>query len=349
MVTVGRPTTLARAGVGHALHKFVARYPRALSERLLQHAGVGPTQLANPDDWLSHRALVETLEIGAAETHDPAFGLSFAELADWSDLGALGHVVFNSPAVGAALENTCRYFAVQQTAARPRLEVGDSAARFVYSLHIPGVRCHAQHSESILAMVVRICREGSGNPAWAPREVHVKHSPPETNTKAREFFRCRIVYEQPVDAVVMSPEDLQLAMRSADVDLLPTALRDADERLATLPVKFDFPEQVARIVLASLSTGDATIELVAARLGSSPRTVQRRLRDQGVAFNDLIAKIRYDLSRRYLGDPALTLTDVAFLLGYSDLSAFSRAFRRWAGRTAIAFRREQLRKHARRT
>lgn len=349
MVTVGRPTTFARAGVGRALHQFVARYPRALSERLLQHAGVGPKQLANPDEWLSHRALVEALEIGASESNDPAFGLSFAELVAWNDFGALGHVVFNSPTVGAALENTCRYFGLHQTSARPTLEVGDGAVRFVYSLHIPDLHHHAQHSESILAIVVRICREGTGNAAWTPREVHFKHSQPESNFKARQFFRCRILYDQPVDAVVMSSDDLQLTMQSADADLLPIVMRDADERLAKLPVKVDLPDQIARIVMASLSTGDATIELVAARIGSSPRTIQRRLRDRGVAFNDMVANIRYDLSRRYLSDPSLSLTDVAFLLGYSDLSAFSRAFRRWAGRTAIAFRRDQLRKKPRRS
>jgi AraC-like DNA-binding protein len=343
----GRPRTIARIGVGRALHQFVARYPRALSERVLAHAGLGPEQLASPDGWLNHRALIESLDLGARDGNDPAFGLSFAEQASWSDFGALSHVVFNSPTVGAALENACRYFGIHQTSARPTLEVGNSTVRFVYTLQIPGLRSHAQHSESILAMVVRICREGSGDSAWAPREIHFKHSQPAENLKAVKFFRCRIVYDQPVDAVVMSDDVLALAMQSADPDLLQPLISDADERLAKVPV--DFPQQVARIVMSSLGTGDATVDYVASRVGSSPRTVQRRLRARGIAFNDLVADIRYDLSQSYLKDPSLTLTDVAFLLGYSDLSAFSRAFRRWAGRTAIAFRRDHLRKTARRS
>jgi AraC-like DNA-binding protein len=335
--------TFARAGVGRALHQFLARYPRTLSERVLQHAGVGPRQLANADEWLSHRAVVEALEIAAAESDDCAFGLAFAESAPWSELGALSYVIFNSPTIGTALGNGARYFRLQQTAARPALEVSDGDARLVYTLDSPGLGCHAQHSENVLAMVMRVCREGSGNPGWTPREIHFKHSRPASTAHAQQFFRCRILYDQPVDAVVMSPDDLRVGMKSADPALLPIILRAADEQLTKVPSAYDFADHVARIVMSSLSTGGVTIEYVASRLGSSPRTIQRRLHDRGLSFNDVVANTRLELSRRYLADPSLTLTDVAFLLGYSDLSAFSRAFRRWTGRTAIEFRRDQLR------
>ena len=343
MGTAARPLTFARAGVGRALHQFLATYPRTLAERLLQHAGVGPKQLANPDEWLSFRALVETLELGATESNEAGFGVSLAQSTSWSDLGPLAYVIFNAPTLGAALGNGCRYFGLQQTAARPTVEVSDGDARFVYTLDVQDIARHAQHSESVLAMAVRACREGSGDAGWTPREVHFKHSRPESTTQARQLFRCRILYDQPVDAIVMSPDDLRVGMRSADPGLLPIVLRDADERLARLPAAYDFADHVARIVMSSLSSGDVTIEYVAARLGSSPRTIQRRLRDRGVSFADVVANTRLELSRRYLCDPSLTLTDVAFLLGYSDLSAFSRAFRRWTGRTAIEFRRDRLR------
>ena len=111
---------------------------------------------------------------------------------------------------------------------------------------------------------------------------------------------------------------------------------------ARLPFSFDVADQVARVVLSSLSSGNVTIEHVATVLESSPRTIQRRLYERGLSFNDVVANTRLDLARRYLSDTSLTLTDVAFLLGYSDLSAFSRAFRRWTGQTAITFRRSQM-------
>lgn len=334
--------TFARAGVGRALHQFLARYPRTLSERLLQHAGVGPKQLANPDEWLSYRAVVEALEIGAEESNEPEFGVSFAEFAPWTELGTLGHVMFNSPTIGEALSNGCRYFAIHQTAARPVLEVCADGARFIYALDVPDIARHAQHSASMLTTLVKICREASGDSAWAPREIHFKHNRPESNIKARQFFRCPILYGQPFDGIVMSLEDLLVPMRAADAELLEAAIAEAELRLAKLPTDLDFADQVARMVMSLLSSGNATIEHVSATLGSSPRTVQRRLRESGVVFNDLVANIRLELSRHYLGDPSLRLTDVAFLLGYSDLTSFSRAFRRWTGQTAIDFRRDRL-------
>src|SRR5262249_31928423 len=157
MATAG-PMTFARAGVGHALHEFLARYPRTLSERVLQQAGIGPKQLANADELISHRALVESLELAAAETNDPAFGLSVAASAAWQHIRPLAQVVFNSPTLGAGLSNACRYITVQQNAARPTIDLSDGSANLLYNVEVPGGTCHAQHSENVVGMVMRICR-----------------------------------------------------------------------------------------------------------------------------------------------------------------------------------------------
>lgn len=334
---------VARAGVGCALHAFLLeRYPRDLCERLLHHAGVGPKQLQNPDEWLSYRAVVEALELAAEETGDHAFGLGLTEFASWRHMGVLGYVIRNSPTIGTAFSNAFRYFSLQQTAARPYLEVSGGDAQIVYALDLPDIASHAQHSENVLSVAVRLCREGIGNPAWQPRAIHFRHPRSASSPRAQQYFRCPILYNQPVDTMIMSPSDLRVEMRDADPQLLPILLRHADERLATVPSANDFVDHATRIVMSSLRSGEVTIEHVAMKVGMSPRTIQRRLRDRGLSFHDVVANARLALSRRYLGDPSLTLTEVAFLLGYSDLSAFSRAFRRWTGRSAIEFRRDTL-------
>jgi AraC-like DNA-binding protein len=125
---------------------------------------------------------------------------------------------------------------------------------------------------------------------------------------------------------------------TADPELLPALVRHADDCLAKLQRVDDFRGAVRRLVIESLRGGDASVEGVAARLGMSPRSVQRRLQTLGQPFKDLVAEARLALSKRYLEDPSLSLTDAAFLLGYSDLSAFSRAFRRWTGQSALELR-----------
>jgi AraC-like DNA-binding protein len=120
--------------------------------------------------------------------------------------------------------------------------------------------------------------------------------------------------------------------------LLPILMRHADECLAKMPSADDFVGNVRRLVIASLASEEVTIEGIAARVGLSARSLQRRLQESDSSFKDVVDEARLALARRYLDDPALTLTEAAFLLGYSELSAFSRAFRRWTGTTAVAYR-----------
>ncbi len=338
-MSVEVPVPCARAGFSRTFHHYLSRYPRDLRERVLSHAGIGTRELANPDSWIAFRTFAESLEMVATESREPGFGIVLTETVAWRDIGTLGYVIFNSPTVGTALGNACRYFALQQTAARPSLEVTDGAARLAYHLEVPGLTSHAQHSQTVLTAAVRICREGMGDPGWTPLEVHFKHSRPESTAEARRFFGCTLRFDQPEDAVVIAPAHLRAPMRSADPELLPIMLRHADERLAAVPKGQDFAAHVTSIVMSLMRTGDATIEQVAMRLGSSPRTIQRRLQDRGLSFHDVVANARLEVSCRYLKDPSLTMTDVAFLLGYSDLSAFSRAFRRWTGVSATEYRR----------
>jgi AraC-like DNA-binding protein len=109
-----------------------------------------------------------------------------------------------------------------------------------------------------------------------------------------------------------------------------------------VPAGDDFANTVRSVVIGALAAGDATIEHAAVRLGLGTRSIQRRLQATGTSFSQVVEDARRELARRYLGDPAITITEAAFLLGYSELSAFSRAFRRWTGQTAADFRRDSL-------
>ena len=124
----------------------------------------------------------------------------------------------------------------------------------------------------------------------------------------------------------------------ADAGLFPILVRHADECLAKLPpLEDDTLGEVRRLVASMLGSSTLSIEQVATRMTTSARTVQRQL--HGHTFKQLVDEVRSSMARRHLADPDVTLTDAAFLLGYSDLSAFSRAFRRWTGQSAQEYRR----------
>jgi AraC-like DNA-binding protein len=149
------------------------------------------------------------------------------------------------------------------------------------------------------------------------------------------------------------PNDPGDRIRQLDVDaetVLNETLRRFDDQRTTqsgasdVECVRDVAAQVARCIVESLSNSDVSIEYISACLGQSARTLQRRLGERGIRFRDMVDSIRLELSLRYLGDSSLSLTDIALRLGYSDLSAFSRAFRRWAGCSAIEFRQQERRK-----
>jgi AraC-like DNA-binding protein len=338
---LGRPRQggWTRTGAARGLRAFLARYPALDPDALLREAGVGPRELADPDARIPFARNVALFERAARESGDSALGLAYAIQLPWQDLGVVGYVVLHSATLGAALANACRYHAIQQTSGGATLEVGPRLTRLRYTPGDPSIGPHAQNSEIVIAMYTRLCREAAGFATWAPREVHFRHRAPADPGPQRRFFAAPVHYRRDEDAMILATADLRAPMKTADPDLLAILLRHAERSLAELPAADDFLAGVRRAVIDELGAGEATIERIAERLETSARSLQRRLREEGRSFKELVAETRLALARRYLADPSLSLTDTAYLLGYSDLSAFSRAFRRWTGISAIELRR----------
>jgi AraC-like DNA-binding protein len=329
-----------RAGVTTSLQAFLARYPRVSADRLIQAAGIDPRRIGDHDAVIDQQQWVALLEAAAAETGDACFGMELALQVPWKDLGVLGYVLLNSPTVGSALDNSARYLAVQQTGGTLAVTRSPRAVRFSYAMADPRIVDYGQNAEGLFAMTVRMIREATRDPRWAPREIEFRHADPLDERHGR-FFGSPIRFGRPTNTIVLAPADLDLRFVSADPGLLPVLERHAADCMTRMPRGGDVADEVRAAVIAAIGAGDPTIDAVAARLGTSPRSVQRRLQSAGGrSFMAIVDETRLALAERYLGDPSLTLTETAFLLGYSDLSAFSRAFRRWTGTTAQEFRRQ---------
>ena len=333
------PAGTVRAGVTATFRSVLARYPRVSADRLIQAAGIEPRRIGDPDAVIDQQQWVALLEAAADATGNPCLGLDLALQLPWKDVGVLGYVLLHSPTVGAALENSARFLAVQQTGGRLTLAVNSRLARFTYAMDDARIVDYGQNAESVFAMAVRMIREGTATPRWAPREVAFRHRGPTDISRHERLFAAPVRFGQRSNTLGIAAADLALRFGSADPGLLPVLVRHATDCLAQLPRAGEFTDEARAAVVAAIGTGDPTIDAVATRLGSSARSVQRRLQLAGVSFKEIVDEARLDLARRYLADPSLSLTETAFLLGYSDLSAFSRAFRRWTGTTAIDYRR----------
>jgi AraC-like DNA-binding protein len=309
---------------------------------MLERAGLGHD--VSPEAMLGFDAGAQLLEDAAEATGRDDIAIRFASQIAWADLGVLGYVLINSPTVGVAIANVRRYFGIQQRAGVFSLDIKGDRAHLTYRLRLPPHEPPRQHALAILTMFMRLVREGTGEPTWAPRAVTLPFAKPAQSSDERAFFGAPIRYGTDVASVVLSTATLRAPMVAADPGLLPILVRHADECLARLPaLDDDLLGEVRRLVASMLGTSAISLEEVANRLGTSARSFQRHLSDEHVSFKQLVDEVRLGMAHRHLGDPAMSLTETAFMLGYSELSAFSRAFRRWTGTSAQAYRRAQLR------
>lgn len=329
--------SVARAGVLRTLRAHLASYGVS-ADALFAEVGIDPSVISEPDALHAVAHNVALLEAAARATRNPAFALTWAASLPWSDLGVLGYVVLHSPTVGAALGNAARYLAIQQTAGELRLTAGARVATLSYHVRDPDLTDHGKQTEATLAVLVRACREGTGRATWAPREVRFRHRAPRATAAHVKWFGAPVRFDHDDDALVLASDQLREPFTRAEPGLLPILVAHADASLAKVPRTADFPAEVRRMITAAIGGGEVAIDAVASRLGLSARSLQRQLRDHGASFKQLVDETRLALATRYLDDPALSLTEAAYLLGYADLSAFSRAYRRWTGASPITSR-----------
>jgi AraC-like DNA-binding protein len=172
-------------------------------------------------------------------------------------------------------------------------------------------------------------------------EVCFCHAAPADARAYAQVFgeRATLRFEQPACGFVLPAVALDTLLPTADPHLHDLVTKHADLLLAELPVAESFTARVRELVTAGLPNGTAGAPHVASALHVSSRTLARRLEEEGTSFKDLTEQIRKNLALRYVGQTDLAFSEVAFLLGFSQTTAFHRAFKRWTGQTPLDYRR----------
>jgi AraC-like DNA-binding protein len=164
-----------------------------------------------------------------------------------------------------------------------------------------------------------------------PREVWLKHAAQGPREDYQKTFGCPVLFEREAMALRFDDEALTTPAKSHDPQLFRLLESHAERVLAELPTTSTFRARVGREVVRRLRDGEPGMGAVASALATSERSLQRKLQAEGVSFRDVVDDARHKLALVYLGDEALSMTDVACLLGYSEAAAFTRAFKRWTG------------------
>ena len=330
--------------VGTISVKAVGKIAAAVSERgvapeeLYRAVALDPAVLQDPDNRIPYAQIIEMYEQAARLTRDDAFGLHLSERISPKVFDLLSYVLLNSATFGEAMRRVVRYHSIWNDGAEYSLEVEGATARLRYHyLDADESADRRQDCEMTLAITMRAGQFSTGV-EWAPIEVNFQHHAPPDTSEHRRIFRCPIRFSQPFNEYTFDASLLELPVVEADPFLCEVLEHHAEELLARFPRRGGLADEVRRMLFDALRGGDPGLDPVARRLRISARTLQRKLKEEGTSHQELLEEMRRDLSQRYLREPSMAICEVAYLLGFSEPSAFHRAFRRWTGTTPARFR-----------
>jgi AraC-like DNA-binding protein len=305
---------------------------------LYRAAAVEPAGLDDPDARIPFAQIVALYEQGALLTGDQAFGLHVGEHVDPKAFDVLGYSVINSPTFGDALDRVVRYNSIWTNGSCFSVESANQHTRIVYTYLDDSIRHRRQDVEMTFAALAVLGRRAT-NVDWSPKEIRFEHGRPNDTTEHERVFQCPILFGTTTNELLFDSKYLELPIVKADAGLCALLDRHASELLVRYPREDSLVERARTLLKNELIGGDASLEAVAGRLGMSARTLQRKLSALGTSHQELLDEMRKDLALRYLREPEMAVCEVAYLLGFSESSAFHRAFKRWTGTTPNDFRR----------
>ena len=195
-------------------------------------------------------------------------------------------------------------------------------------------------AEFIVAAWVRVGRLITSTD-WAPLEVRFAHPPPPDPAEHVDFFQTTVHFSRGENALVLPAALLDTPCARAEPALVAVLDQYAADRLERAPGTNNFANRVRMVIADELQGGEPTTTRVAARLRMSVRTLNRLLANEGTSHRQMLETLRQELATRHLASDLMSTSEIAFLLGFSELASFHRAFKRWTGVTPATFRKQQ--------
>lgn len=296
--------------------------------------------LDDPDSRIPHRIAIALLNQVALGTGDAAIGIRAAERVRPGDFDVLEYAAVSSATMGECVLVANRYLRLIHDAAEFSLDILGNEATWRYRFPL-GLALPPSAAEYFMAIYVLLGRRYSGCDFLKGGSAHFTHPMPRDTTEHRRLFGPDVRFDQTHNALVMPLSALSLPMVKSDPALRSLLERVANDMMERLPKADALTSQIRPLLAAELGRGNPGIVTLARHLHMTPRTLRRRLREIGTTHRDILEQLRKELALRYLSERTIGTTEVAFLLGYSNASAFHKAFKRWTGVSASEYRRRR--------
>ena len=307
------------------------------SRDLLRQAGIDPERVRDANVRFAASHVTRLWELAAIHTGDPGFGLEVAHYWHPSSLHALGYAWLASHSLREGLRRLIRYSRVVNSLLQGRLEdLGTGITRFTVLFPQTDEALRPEPMDCGLATIVTMCRYSLG-PGFSPAALAMRRSPPPDPDRFQQFFGCPVTYLAELNTIEFRTDDLTVVLPTANSEQARASDSIIQEYLARQD-SADISQQIRTWILQRLPAGPVSEKALADALHMSTRSLQRRLRDDGMTFISLLDDLRRELAMQYLQDSHLTLTEITYLLGFADQSSFTRAFRRWTSLSPNAWR-----------
>jgi AraC-like DNA-binding protein len=306
-------------------------------ELLLRKAGLTQQQIDDNSTRLDTKSQIKFLDLAATALKDELLGFHLAQSCDLRLMGLLYYVLASSETLEEALRQGTRYSAIVNEGIAPKYrDAGDVSIRLEYV----GISRHSDRHqiESAMVTLVRTFRQ-LVNRRLPLIGVRLSHRRSGDTSELKNFFGCDVTFGADVDEMAFSKSIKQLPVVNADPYLNELLIKYCDQAIADRSTKrSSFGLSVENAVALLLPHGKAHANEIARKLGVSRRTLARRLASEGLTFAGIVQSLKSDLAKRHLTDQTLSVSEIAWLVGYQDVSAFTHAFKRWTGSSPRALR-----------
>lgn len=302
-----------------------------LVQAALGQAGVSPAVLKEDAKIVRQSHEAQFLEALALLTGDDLIGARIGEAHDPRRGSIVSYILFSCHTVRELLELCVQFLPLTRPMSRVRLEDTNSGARFVLDTADPMVRVHAQHMEFGVAALLKGLKVACGKPI-RPSSIRFGTLRRHGSEKLAQTYRCPVALQADQTDMHFPKAVLDTTVQSTDENLLDHlttygSMLLSQRRQHSPGLKLE----IENIAISRLAHGVPPLSDIAARLGTSQRTLSRRMSDSGLNYRRIIDELRCSLAKSYLADPEMSLAEIAFLLGFGDQSTFGTAFRRWTG------------------
>jgi AraC-like DNA-binding protein len=306
------------------------------TDALLTSLGVDPDLAKSPDGYIPIEIYLRIEEAAAEATDDPSFGFHMGQYAEPGSWSILGYLMMNCRTLGEAFEKSARYSQVIGNLIEGEPHFGINKITMISTTPPYAPNMPRYCFESAFTSGVRMMRTLTGL-VLNPLEVTFIYSKPELYEEYERFFRCPVIFDHKVNSMSIHPKLLHTPILLPNPELLQYFENYAEQFIAEMDRQDGYTQEVMRILLENLDNENLSIKLVAKHMSVSVRTLQNRLKEEGVVFSDLLTDVRQRLAKKYL-EEGISVEEITYLLGFSEPSVFRKSFKRWLGLTPRQYR-----------